>query len=414
MFKESALLGDVQGGLKFYLNTHEPFSMITVGVQGSGKSHTLACVLESCILVPDEPNQIQLRQPLSTVVFHYDTNVASICEATGLIATSNPTLEILKKYSISPDKYHLGREQMIVLVSPSYYLQRKKFYGDYCIVKPLLFQWKILTADHLKRLMGIASSDSQLYVAVLLDILRKYQRLGRLPEFSAFVEEVKKTCNVKQQEGPLGQRLALLESIIAESDRNRSIVNDSADLLIVKPGRLIVVDLTDPLLSKEDVNSIFQVLTEQYRAIPSNISGGKVLALDEAHKFMNGTSSDELSAAIVNCARLMRHDDMRLIISTQSPLSLAPELIELCSLAILHRFYSSDWFEYLSRKLPLSPEQRNAIINLDPGVALMFAPRNRLFDDDVNTKKDGNFFTVSIRSRLTSDHGVSKRNALIT
>ena len=85
-------------------------------------------------------------------------------------------------------------------------------------------------------------------------------------------------------------------------------------------------------------------MTEQYRAIPSTISGGKVLALDEAHKFMNGTSSDELSAAIVNCARLMRHDDMRLIISTQSPLSLAPELMEQCSLAILHRFYSSDWF----------------------------------------------------------------------
>ena len=142
------------------------------------------------------------------------------------------------------------------------------------------------------------------------------------------------------QRGPLIQRIGLLESIIAESDINKDLIEISYDLSIVKPGLLVIVDLTDPLLSRDEANSIFQVLTEQYRAIPSNISGGKLLALDEAHKFMDGTTGDKLSSAIVNCARTMRHDDMRLVISTQSPLSLAPELIELSSMAILHRFYS--------------------------------------------------------------------------
>ncbi len=63
--------------------------------------------------------------------------------------------------------------------------------------------------------------------------------------------------------------------------------------------------------------SLRQVLVEQYRAIPSLRSTGKILALDECHKFMSGDAGDGLSEAIVNTARLMRHDGMRLALSTQ-------------------------------------------------------------------------------------------------
>ena len=91
----------------------------------------------------------------------------------------------------------------------------------------------------------------------------------------------------------------------------------------------------------------WQVLTEQYRAIPSALGpgggSGKLLALDEAHKFMDGMAADGLSEAIVNVARLMRHDGMRLAVSTQSPAALAPELLELVTIAVLHRFHSRDW-----------------------------------------------------------------------
>jgi hypothetical protein len=241
-------------------------------------------------------------------------------------------------------------------------------------------------------------------------LLRKYQRNNCLPTFSNFVAEVKEKCGLKTQQGPLSQRLALLESIIAESDINKNLIDNNDLISTVKPGTLIVVDLTDPLLSKDEANCIFQVLTEQYRSIPSNVSGGKVLALDEAHKFMNAEGMDGLSDAIVNCARTMRHDDMRLIISTQSPLSLAPELLELSSMATLHRFHSKDWFNYLSRKIPLSPEQVNTIAELDPGNALIFAPRHRLADYNNNNL---NFFKVAIRSRLTVDYGASKTNAQV-
>jgi hypothetical protein len=59
-FQECALLGRLQPDedhleccnpqAPVYLNTHEPFCLAAVGVQGAGKSHTLACILESCLL----------------------------------------------------------------------------------------------------------------------------------------------------------------------------------------------------------------------------------------------------------------------------------------------------------------------------------------------------------------------------
>jgi hypothetical protein len=129
-----------------FLNTHQPFCLVTVGVQGGGKSHTLACVLESVLLqAPDNvglmlPPLVKFAAPQNALVLHYDQNVSSVCEATGLVHAHSALSRALKRAGAgSPTA--LPRERMVVLVSPSYYLQRKAFYGDYCDVRPLLFRW---------------------------------------------------------------------------------------------------------------------------------------------------------------------------------------------------------------------------------------------------------------------------------
>ena len=182
-----------------------------------------------------------------------------------------------------------------------------------------------------------------------------------------------------------------------------------ADLEVVGKGVLAVVDLTDPLLSKDEACSVFQVLTEQYRAIPSLKLGGKLLVLDEAHKYMESRQSRGLSAAIVDCVRLMRHDGMRVVVSTQSPLSLAPELLELCSVALLHRFYSRDWLDFMSKKLPLPNDMAERISKLGAGQALVFAARHRLGEEGQVEGQD-NLFVVNIRGRVTCDRGASRTN----
>jgi DNA phosphorothioation-dependent restriction protein DptH len=202
---------------------------------------------------------------------------------------------------------------------------------------------------------------------------------------------------------------------VAESAINDAIRADGADLYSsCTPGTLVIADLTDPLLAAAEANGIFQVLTEQYRTLPLR-GCGKLLALDEAHKFMDGVASDGLSEAIVAVARLMRHDGMRLAVSTQSPLALAPELLELVTVAVLHRFHSRDWFSYLSKKLPLSEHAALELAMLQPGHALAFA--SRLLLDTTTGGVDGmdglgvNVFPLRVRGRITADRGASRRNA---
>ena len=181
---EGALLGylvppsssEATVGEPVYLNTQEPFCFVTVGVQGAGKSHTSSCILESC-LVPFKPgNIVKLKAPMTAMVLHYDQNTSSICEAAGLLSP-NPSIKgNMKRFG--HDIGAVSKEKSVILVSPAFYKQRKKFYGDYCTVKPLLFRWRSLTADHIKRIMRIESGDNQLYVASFLDLLRGYQRQG--------------------------------------------------------------------------------------------------------------------------------------------------------------------------------------------------------------------------------------------
>ena len=391
-----------------YFNTHEPFCFVTVGVQGAGKSHTSTCVLESC-LVPFKPgNIVKLNSPMTSMVLHYDQNTSSICEAAGLLSP-NPSIKT-RMNQVGHDVGAVPNDKAVILVSPAFYKQRKKFYGDYCVVKPLLFRWRSLTADHIKRIMRIESGENQLYVASFLNLLRGYQRQAVVPEFSDFMKQVLNVCSAGTQKGPLDQRIALLESVVAESPQNASLVGESLDLMsATKQGiHFIITDLTDPLLSKEEANGLFQVLTEQFRTLPTK--GGKVLCLDEAHKYMDGVKADGLSEAIVNAARLMRHDGVRLVVSTQSPKALAPELLELVSIACLHHFHSPDWWSYLQSKLPLNQDAFERILSLNSGEAVVFATSHDL-SLSANNIEGSHCLPLRIRPRITEDLGSSRRNS---
>ncbi|KAJ3075474.1 hypothetical protein HDU98_007972 [Podochytrium sp. JEL0797] len=414
---------------EIYLNIHEPFCIITMGVQGAGKSHTMSLILESCLLPTrnhafrnkSDKNMIDLKEPMCALVLHYDQNPQSLCEATGLIHPS-PNF---------PNLPCLPRNKMTVLVSPSYFKQRKAFYGSYCEVKPLLFNWNAISADHIKKLMRINENDNQLYMATLLELLRTYQRTGKKPDFATFLEQSQELNNVRGQEAPLLQRLNILQSFIMESDKNKDIREFAVDLrTLVAKGNLIVTDLTDPMLSASEVNGIFQLLVEQFRVAPLATGGGgggvggKLLALDECHKFMDGNKDDGLSDAILDTVRLMRHDGIRVVLSTQSPKAVLPEILELVSVAVMHRFHSQDWFRYLSAKIPLKVEDFEEIVELEPGEAVVFAGRH-LLEGGGNLNGDGEdvengevemkkgkavTFKIGMRPRFTADRGSSRMN----
>ena len=133
------------------LNTNAPWSAFLCGSQGSGKSHTLSCMLENCLLNNDalgrNPN------PLAGLVLHYDGSRGSgVCEAAYLCSSIKTT----------------------VLVSASNYGNLKKRYEDMARqhsanieVKKLLIAPKHLDTERVKSLMAVAKDgEAPLYIQV--------------------------------------------------------------------------------------------------------------------------------------------------------------------------------------------------------------------------------------------------------
>lgn len=58
---------------RLFCNTTTPSSTFICGSQGSGKSHTLSCLLENYLVASDAAT---LPHPLTALVFHYDTFVS--------------------------------------------------------------------------------------------------------------------------------------------------------------------------------------------------------------------------------------------------------------------------------------------------------------------------------------------------
>lgn len=93
---------------------------------------------------------------------------------------------------------------------------------------------------------------------------------------------------------------------------------------------------------------------------------------------------------------------MRLVISTQSPMTIASEILDLSSAIFIHQFHALEWFKYLIKKIPLKEQDYLRIIGLKTGCALVFS---------TNSGRDGDedlVWEIAVRRRLTADLGASK------
>lgn len=85
-----------QSDPRIYYNIAAPSSVFICGSQGSGKSHTLGCLLENCLMA-SEANT--LPRPLTGLVFHYDGFISetagSPCEAAYLSSKKGVKVRVL-------------------------------------------------------------------------------------------------------------------------------------------------------------------------------------------------------------------------------------------------------------------------------------------------------------------------------
>ena len=350
-----------QNSSDLFVNINDPWCLITVGIQGSGKSHTVMHLVENCCM--NFPGRNFLHNKMTTLICHYDPDLRNYCEAATLALHDSSNVHII--------------------VPPDVYFDRKKFYSDLPRVKihPLLFNFRNLSVEHMRKLMTVEAGDNILYMNVLKNTLRKHQKEGT--QFSSIRElenELLKKDLQKQQIAPLKQRITLLQSLLAGEQENEKVKQDAQSnktfledirSLFKEKGAVIILDLSNPFMDQGEACGVFNILVDMFVQYP--LDHGKVLCFDEAHKFLS--KSNELANTIILTARELRHHGIRLLVSTQNPDVLPDELMELSSLAVLHQIFSPRWIHYLKARYPISDSVGKQLEGLGIGQAVVYSPR---------------------------------------
>ncbi|KAJ6565311.1 hypothetical protein DFH09DRAFT_1261660 [Mycena vulgaris] len=379
-FPSRGLLG-TSAGERVYVNTNAPSSAVICGVQGSGKSHTVSCLLE-CALIAD-PRIGRLPEPLSALVFHFDTQDANRpCEAAFFSApTGNP--------------HHAAVPQVTVLCSPSNINRRRRAYASLpqVHVEPLSLSEKNLTADRMLALMGCDNLESMpLYMHTALLIIRS---MG-VDTFS--YSEFKRRIGLEQlnpmQRAMIKLRLDLLDAFVRPDGRNIE--------SYFTTGGLVLIDLTDPFLDGLTAGVLFDIVLGAFTQWQA--ACGKLVVLDEAHKYLTNDSAC-LTQSVSNIIRLQRHLATWVIIETQEPTVIPPTILGLASMIICHRFSSlsvgsESAFESWYQQVMLLPT----------GDALVFSPAALIADDERGGIRllGNDHFRLRVRPRLTMDGGASR------
>ncbi|KAF4806950.1 hypothetical protein CGCSCA5_v013895 [Colletotrichum siamense] len=326
--EESLATGVTRVDPIIFHNVACPSSIFICGSQGSGKSNTLACILENCLL----PSYLgKLTFPLTETIFHYDSFVSDSgglpCEAAFLASNKDVSVRVL----CAPTNVHT--------------IERIYSGIPNLKIEPLRLSDRDLNTKRMNDLMAVGEGTIPLYMHVINRILREMrieqQNLGVPFKYKTFKKRLSEADLTPAQRSPLSQRLDTLESFMSEGKTSIDWTPKSA--------QLTVVDLSCPCVTPELACSLFNICLSLFLEQQSPV--GKVVALDEAQKYMKESDdSQTLTNSLLETIRLQRHLGVRVFISTQEP-TVSTKLLDLCSMTIVHRFTSPDWLRTLRQHL---------------------------------------------------------------
>ncbi|EZF38433.1 hypothetical protein H112_07386 [Trichophyton rubrum D6] len=432
--EEIAGIGGAKKNL-VYANINAPWSTFICGSQGSGKSHTLSCMLENSLLLPSQTGKVSSQ--LTSLVLHYDKftslDTGQLCEAAYLCSAGIPVR---------------------VLVSPSNLRRMTQLYSNLpglpsgCPrpeVEPMLFNEDHLSIGMMKSLMAISDSEgTPLYMEMVTKILRdmaKESNGQRGIDFQDFETRVREKSTLRGQCTALNMRLDLLRSFLevrlSKKGKGKP-ASRKGDIWNFEKGSLTIIDLSCPFVDENDACALFDICIGIF--LEGRGKGGRVIALDEAHKYLTTKSREAvtLTETMLSLIRQQRHLATRVIIATQEP-TLSPNLLDLCNLTVVHRFSSPAWFNALEGHLAGAIMDVSAsraskystgslfsrIVGLGTGEALVFCP-NAILDvshgdnaelggdpsthraaQSIMAEQGSSYFKMKVRKRITADGGRS-------
>lgn len=385
------LLGDVSGR-RVAIDLNQTHTISLFGVQGGGKSYTLGTIAEMASL--PIPNINVLPQPLATVIFHYSPTMDYRPEFTSMVAPNTEAAQVKAlKDTFGAEPRALAD---VLLLAPADKLEERKREYPGIEVRPLKFSAGELQTSHWRFLMGAVGNQAT-YIRQLNRVMKSLrddltlEGLNQGIEVSSLPDHLKSMAKM---------RLELASEYIDDSVR----LKDE-----IRPGRLIIVDLRDEFIEKDEALGLFVVLLQlfadaKYRdAKGVEHSFNKLVVFDEAHKYID---SPDLVAGMIEVVREMRHKGASIMVASQDPPSVPVSLIELSSHIILHRFNSPAWLKHIQKANAalgsLTPER---MAKLAPGEAFVWSSKA---SDEAFTKG-----AVKIRCRpRVTQHGGATRTAV--
>jgi len=318
------------GGRHIALDLNETHTISLFGVQGTGKSYTMGTIVEAASLATPPVNH--LPQPLATIIFHYSAILNYVPEFTSLVAPNSDEAQVQRlreRYGVEP----AGLGDVLMLVPEDQLEQRRSEYPG-IELRALKFSSTELRAAHWRFLMGAVGNQST-YIRQLGRIMKAHRDNLSIGVLRAGVDQSTLSDPIKQL---AHQRLDLAADYIDDTVR----IQD-----LVRPGRVVIVDLRDELIEKDEALGLFVVLMELFsEATSDGRRFNKLVVFDEAHKFID---SPDLAAGLIESVREMRHKGMSILVASQEPTSVPVALIELSNQLILHKFNSPAWLKHLQK-----------------------------------------------------------------
>ncbi|GKT09774.1 ATP-binding protein [Desulforhabdus sp. TSK] len=380
------VLGEI-AGRKIALDINHTHTISLFGVQGGGKSYTLGTVIEMASM--PIPNINMLPGPLATVLFHYSPTQDYAPEFTSMVHPNSvpQEVQILKE--------HYGAEGQalkdVLILTPSDKVDlRKAEYPD-IEVRPITFAASELKASHWKFLMGAIGSQS-MYLRQINLLMRGLRNNLTLDGIRSGIEKSGLSDHLKE----LAQtRLRFAGEYIDDSQRLQD---------LIRPGRLIIVDLRDEYIEKDEALGLFVVMLQIFSEATFNGTAfNKLVVFDEAHKYIE---NDDLVSGLVEVVREMRHKGTSIMVASQDPPSVPVSLIELSTQIIMHKFNSPAWLKHIQKaNAALGNLTSDKMSRLQTGEAYVWS--SKATDDSFSRGA----VKINCRPRVTQ-HGGSTKTAV--
>jgi DNA phosphorothioation-dependent restriction protein DptH len=381
------LLGEVSGRT-VAIDLNQTHTISLFGVQGGGKSYTLGSVVEMASLPIDGINR--LPQPLASIIFHYSPTMDYAPEFTSMVSPNSDADQI----AALRDRYGAEPKALsdVVMLVPEDKLEERRAEYPSIQVHPLKFAASELQASHWRFLMGAVGNQAT-YIRQLNRIMKQLRDNLTLDGIRHEIDDSRMPDHIK-------------ELAHGRLEFAADFIDDATNLgQLLRPGRMVIVDLRDEFMEKDQALGLFVVLLQLFAEVTyEGRKFNKLVVFDEAHKYIE---SPDLVAGLVEVVREMRHKGTSIMVASQDPPSVPVALIELSTQIILHKFNSPAWLKHIQKaNAALSGLTPDKMAHLKAGEAYVWSSRA---SDEAFSK---GALKVRCRPRVTQHGGATKTAVL--